>query len=63
MEVKYDSRIVVEFSGWDGDMVFELVSGNKWQRSKLQPVFCGILCKTTAHTMARTTDQTIRSCE
>lgn len=31
MEVKYDSKIVGEFNGWDGDDVYELVNGSKWE--------------------------------
>jgi hypothetical protein len=34
MELKYDSRIEGEFKGWDGDAVFELTNGTKWQQAK-----------------------------
>ena len=34
MELKYDSRIYGDFEGWDGDAVFELINGTKWQQTK-----------------------------
>jgi len=34
MELKCESRINGEFNGWDGDAVFELENGTKWQQVK-----------------------------
>lgn len=32
MALKYESRIVGKFKGWDGDNVYELDNGTKWQQ-------------------------------
>ena len=32
MELEYESRIVGEFAGWEGDNVYELANGTKWQQ-------------------------------
>ena len=34
MEVKYDSKIVGEFNGWNGDDVYELINGSKWELTR-----------------------------
>lgn len=34
MQLKYDSRIEGEFEGWNGDRVFELTNGSKWQQKR-----------------------------
>lgn len=34
MNLQYDSRISGEFNGWDGDTVFELDNGTKWQQAR-----------------------------
>ena len=34
MQLKYDSKIEGDFEGWDGDAVYELTNGTKWQLSK-----------------------------
>ena len=34
MQLKYDSRIAGEFNGFNGDAVFELTNGSKWQQAK-----------------------------
>lgn len=34
MELKKESRIVGEFNGWDGDNVYELDNGSKWQQAR-----------------------------
>lgn len=31
MEVIFDGRIEDEFEGWDGDKVYELTNGSKWE--------------------------------
>lgn len=32
MRVIYDSRIEGEFEGWDGDRIYELTNGTRWQQ-------------------------------
>lgn len=32
MRLLYESRIKEDFEGWDGDKVFELDNGTKWQQ-------------------------------
>lgn len=32
MKLLYESRIKGDFEGWDGDKVFELYNGTKWQQ-------------------------------
>jgi len=32
MKLIYESRIKEDFEGWDGDTVFELDNGTKWQQ-------------------------------
>jgi hypothetical protein len=34
MELKYAKRIKGEFNGWDGDAIFELDNGTRWQQKK-----------------------------
>lgn len=34
MRRKYNSHIIGEFEGWDGDTVYELDNGTRWQLSK-----------------------------
>lgn len=34
MQLRYKSRISGEFNGWDGDAIFELDNGTKWQQSR-----------------------------
>jgi len=34
MELVVESKIVGQFSGWDGDNVYELTNGQKWQQSR-----------------------------
>ena len=36
MNLRYDSRIAGEFSGWNGDTVFELDNGTKWKQARYQ---------------------------
>ena len=34
MELKHDSRIKAEFTGWSGDTVFELSNGTRWRQAR-----------------------------
>ena len=34
MELKIKSRIAGEFNGWDGDNIYELDNGTKWQQAQ-----------------------------
>ena len=34
MQVVYSGRLAGEFTGFDGDMVFETCSGGKWKQSE-----------------------------
>lgn len=34
MELVVESRIDGEFEGWDGDRVFPLINGQKWQQAR-----------------------------
>ena len=40
MELEYESRIVGEFAGWEGDNVYELANGTKWQQVRHKYEYC-----------------------